>query len=54
MIRIQILNSTLWNTMAVIQDEINIPFFLRTIKEQYPNNRVRAVDENNRVLDMLP
>ena len=53
MIRIQILNSILWNTQTVIQDEINIPFFLRSVKEQYPNHRVRAVDENDRVLDML-
>lgn len=53
MIRIQILNSILWNTQAVIQDELNIPFFLRTIKEQYPNHRVRAVDEGDRILDML-
>lgn len=53
-ISIQILNGTIWNTQTVIQDETNIPFFLRSVKEQYPDHRVRAVDANGRVLDLVP
>jgi hypothetical protein len=53
MIRIQILNSILWSTQATIQDEVNIPFMLRSVKEQYPNHRVRAVNEDGQLLDMI-
>jgi len=35
-------------------DSFFIANALRNAKRQYPNNRVRAVDHNGRMLDMLP
>lgn len=53
MIKIQVLFSIVWNTQTVIEDTNSIPFYMDHVKQNYPNNRVRAIDESGRILDMI-
>lgn len=54
MIRIQVLNSIVWNTQTVIEDMDSLPSYMDHVKQSYPDRRVRAVDEDGRILDMIP
>ena len=43
-----------WYTVLVTENESpRILMGMRTVKQQYPDSRVRAVDENGRVVDIL-
>lgn len=53
MIKIQVLFSIVWNTQIVIEDANSLPTYMDYVKQNYPNNRVRAVDGNGRILDMI-
>lgn len=53
MIKIQVLFSIVWNTQTVIEDVDSIPTYMEYVKQNYPNQRVRAIDDSGRVLDMI-
>jgi len=43
-----------WYTVLITENESNRIFIgMKTAKQQYPDSRVRAVDENGRVVDIL-
>jgi hypothetical protein len=43
-----------WYTVMSVDNQDNrIIAGMRTVKHQYPDSRVRAVDENGRVVDIL-
>ena len=52
MIRIQILDTFVWLTVLTVDDN-NLPFYMQQTKDVYPHKRVRAIDENGRVVDIL-
>lgn len=52
MIRIQILDTFVWLTVLTI-DNNNVHFYMNQTKDMYPNKRVRAIDEDDRVVDIL-
>lgn len=52
MIRIQFLDTFVWLTVMNV-DNNNLQFYMNQVKEMYPNKRVRAVDENDRVVDIM-
>ncbi len=53
MYRIQVLNSIVWNTVTVVNWEDSIPQQMQYVKSSYPTKRVRCVDENNQIMDMV-
>lgn len=53
MIKIQVLFSIVWNTQTVIEDIDSLPSYMEYVKQNYPNQRVRAIDCNGRILDMI-
>jgi len=52
MIRIQILDTMVWLTVLTVDDN-HLPVFMQQVKDQYPTKRVRAIDDNGRVMDIL-
>ena len=43
-----------WITVSnVVNDLQRIGFELRSVQSRYPNRRVRAVDQNGRLIDLL-
>lgn len=53
-VHIQVLDGDNWQTVMSIQPQVdNVSSSLRMIKQQHSDRRIRAVDDNDRVLDML-
>ena len=53
MIRIQVRQALLWLDIMLLNDTDDYSFQMERVKDQYPNSRVRVIDERGKVLDSI-